>query len=207
MGLICKVFGHKWEHLPNKCSRRCHVCGTTEAIEHQWQPIEGQCKEKCTVCGKMRNIEHSFIGCKCVRCGEEKHSYIYADGSVTDLQRCIKCGEYDFPLHLRDRSTEGTLDMFEKLITLHGDILPQIFWGSYHISWIASNMQQFPEKVERILNTLYKHGVQTEAIDDIRNKIEEGKAKSSLMDADIRRQEYDANADEGIFNGGVRGGW
>jgi hypothetical protein len=29
--------------------------------------------------------------------------------------------------------------MFEKLITLHDDILPQIFWGSYHILWIASD--------------------------------------------------------------------
>jgi hypothetical protein len=68
-------------------------------------------------------------------------------------------------------------------------------------------MRQFPEKVERILNTLYERGVQTEAIDDIRKRIKENKKNSSLSDAEIRRQEYDANADEGIFNGGVRGGW
>jgi len=207
MGFTCKIFGHKWERLPKECLRRCRVCGTTEAVEHQWKPVEGQCREECTVCGKRSDVEHSFVGCKCVKCGEEKHSYIYADGDATDLQCCTECGEYDFPLHLRDRSTEGTLEMFEKLISLHGDILPQIFWGDYHISRIAANMRQFPEKVERILNTLYERGVQIEAIDDIRKRIEENKKNSSLSDAEIRRQEYDANADEGIFRGGVRGGW
>jgi len=66
MSLICKIVGHKWERLPNKCSRCCRVCGATEAIEHQWELIKGQCIEKCTVCGNRRNIEHSFDGCKCI---------------------------------------------------------------------------------------------------------------------------------------------
>ena len=211
MGFLCKTFGHKWERLLNECSRRCRVCGATETIEHQWQQIEGQCAEKCKVCGKRRNIECTFDGCKCVRCGNEKHSYVYVDGDATDLQLCTKCGKYYLSSHLRTRNTEeGILDMFETLISLHGDILPQII-STDHIynviayDVIAAKRQQLSEKEERILILLYEHGVQIKAIDYIRARIEERKKSRYLSDDEIRRQEYDTNADEGIFHGGVRG--
>lgn len=100
--------------------------------------------------------------------------------------------------------------MFETLISLHGDILPQII-STDHIynviayDVIAAKRQQLSEKEERILILLYEHGVQIKAIDDIRARIEERKKSRYLSDDEIRRQEYDTNADEGIFHGGVRG--
>jgi ribosomal protein S27E len=206
MGFLCKVFGHKWEHLPNECSRRCRVCGTTETIEHQWQLIEGQCREKCLNCGKTRDIQHTFIRCECTRCGKVEHQYEYVDGEVTDLQRCKSCGKYYLSPYGRARTDEKAIEAYASLITLHGEVLPQVFNDAYLIRKITGYAERFPDMVIQILDALDAQNIQRNVIAEERTRVKELKETSSLTQEEIRRQEYDANADEGIFHGGVRGG-
>ena len=106
MGLICRIFGHKWHRFPDgKDGCSCSRCG-----ERNWtgshdrgpaQPITDADKSRlarikhqstCRWCGDSRYSPHRFElsgGCRirCAECGYEAPWHDFANGV------CTKCGE------------------------------------------------------------------------------------------------------------------
>ena len=93
MGMICSVFGHKWN---DGCT--CLRCGNTRDSDHSWNGC------KCQICNKVRDEQHNWDHCRCVKCGktrDEDHFFIYkqvykeTDGSKESLCEgtCQICGK------------------------------------------------------------------------------------------------------------------
>jgi hypothetical protein len=74
MGILCKLFGHKWDHC--YCSR-CHEY-RDEA--HDWNGCT------CRKCWKRRDEAHDWNGCKCRICYKERD-----EAHVWDGCRCKIC--------------------------------------------------------------------------------------------------------------------
>ena len=79
MNMLCKVFGHKWEHC--KCSR----CGEKRDKDHAWDGCV------CSVCRKERDEGHIFD-----LVPGSYHREIYGNLSAlstTHQFKCRKCGQ------------------------------------------------------------------------------------------------------------------
>ena len=90
MGFTCKIFGHKWILLDNKCIEKCSICDKEREVEHKWNYckcerckatrdfvhnwilLDYECIEKCSICGKEREVEHKWSDYKCERCGTRR---------------------------------------------------------------------------------------------------------------------------------------
>ncbi len=98
MGLICRLFGHKWNgcicirckqernegHNWNLCIGYCRICGLHQPEQHDWNGC------KCSRCGLTRDIEHSWENCKCKICGKLKDESF--DGHIWAGCKCEVCG-------------------------------------------------------------------------------------------------------------------
>ena len=65
MNLLCKMFGHSWDHC------------------------------KCVRCGEIRDEDHEWFGCRCINCGktrDEGHIWNYTGGNTKLCVRtCSRC--------------------------------------------------------------------------------------------------------------------
>ncbi|MCL2651114.1 MAG: hypothetical protein FWD60_08855 [Candidatus Azobacteroides sp.] len=55
MGFTCKIFGHKWILLENKCIEKCSICGKERSVEHKWSG------SKCERCDASRGHEWMLL--------------------------------------------------------------------------------------------------------------------------------------------------
>lgn len=116
MGLMCKLFSHKWtgckcercgetrdeQHDWDFCKGRCKRCGKTQAEQHDWKNCKctrcgkvrderhdwDLCKGICKLCGKTQLGQHDWNGCKCKRCGETRDEQHKWDGC-----KCSQCSK------------------------------------------------------------------------------------------------------------------
>jgi len=96
MGLICSIFGHKWDgcvckrcgennpaakhdhaaHSWNGCT--CTKCGRFIDMNHLYVNVQDSCETVCSVCGKAgekQHMQHSWDGDKCTRCGQLRKDF------------------------------------------------------------------------------------------------------------------------------------
>lgn len=76
MGMMCKLFGHKW----NACT--CSRCGEKRDAEHAYVIQSGRCAEACSVCGATRQVSHDWDASVCRHCGMHR-DFVVKDGAVT----------------------------------------------------------------------------------------------------------------------------
>lgn len=183
-GFFCKISGHNWEH------GQCRRCGETHE-KHQWEQMPGKCKLRCLVCGFDKETAHQWMPfdgtCreKCAFCSEERASHRWV------LQGCIrvcsKCGKSEGKHH------------WMKIVHSHAKPHPDTYSDGCKCTECGATNPYGEHRFEQVQeNSAYV--IKCSVCGFV-------KSKQPAEDTVKSRDEYDANADEGIFNGGVRGGW
>lgn len=119
MNIICKLFGHKWEHC------RCLRCSKIQDENHFW------IKEVCSICNKK--CSHDWNGCRCRICRKVRD-----EGHVLDEHCwCNRCNKYfhvwekirdaeswheDLPIHRRKCKTCGKIEEYQTCPSCRRDI-------------------------------------------------------------------------------------
>ena len=93
MGLICSIFGHRWDCY------KCRKCGKKrEKEQHDWDGC------LCKKCGKIITYggAHVWNGCTCTRCGWNKDAdHLYAKVSGACETVCSVCGKTGEKQHMQ----------------------------------------------------------------------------------------------------------
>lgn len=184
MSFICKIAGHSWQN------GRCRRCGEVHEA-HQWERMPAKCELRCSVCGLNKGIVHQWTpvngACKekCVLCGEERESHRWVtQGCIRVCSRCSK--------------SEGS-HQWEKIVHSHAKPHPDTYSDGCKCT-VCGATNSYGEHLFKRVQENGAYVIKCSVCGFVKNS-------QSVKDTAKSRDEYDANADEGIFNGGVRAGW